>query len=599
MRHLLVALLFFLLVHTTAFAKLQETPYIPESNSGRMSNFAISATTGFIVSSHEPLFYNAYTQSQSRYTALKGTFGETLMDEFFTETGEWQRIDSAKVTWSRSKGTVQLAKEGNNLKTGIDGIYVQFDKNGNPKSLLVGEAKANGAQITKTRTELQMSPAWRNERLSLNAQRLSDAAKVFRGGKYSISYESPPAGQESTTIPNGRNGKITYWFDKNTNQWKAFSEPPTSGKQVALKLETLARYFQGAAEGRISYRSRIFMVDARNEIIKIEIINADNGEIIRGGPSPNKFSNLPKNIQKAIRSALNKAVVIELVTQNGMSIQDAETHASKVISHAEKTGKMHELINEFYPKIAWHQKLLAQLFARPTILGGISGGLLAGIFELGDQALSGHFDFGRVTGMTALGAISAGAATWGGVKIEQYIAQKLNQTASSGLSQSAKTILSRIGGGFAGGSIASAVFAYGAYAGGYMDKHEAHRNAIAGVVGTGVGTGAGVAATYLVSTFGAASTGTAISSLSGAAATNATLAWFGGGAATAGGLGTAGGAIILSGGTAIVIMAASSAVIATYRILDKKVEEDRVFNLTKTIRVETEERIKLLEMKGI
>lgn len=591
MRYFPVALLFFVLLSTTAHAKLQERPYVPETSNGIMSNLATSATTGFIVSSHEQLLYNSYTQSQSRYQELKGTFGENLMDEFFSKTGGWQRIESAKVV--NSAGTTVLAKEGSNLKTGLDGIYVKFDKNGNPKGLMVGEAKANGSKLSATQSGKQMSPQWINERLAANAERIQNAAKAFNGGKYKVSTVSPPSGQESTTIPNGRNGKITFWYDKEAKQWKLFSEPPASGKQVAIKLETLAKYLNGAAEGKIIYRARIFMVDARTENIRIRISDAKTGAL-DGKEIVGKFNALPVKIQNAIRGALKKAIIQEL-SKKGRTTPAAEVHADKMISDAQKTGKMHELINKFYPKIAWYQKLLAH----PTILGGVSGGVLAGVIEMGFQAWSGHMDWGRVAGMTVLGTASGKVGTWGGIKMEQYLAQKITQGVAPGLSQSAKAILSRVGGGSVGGGIASVVFAYGAYAAGYMDRHEADRAAISGLIGTGVGTGLGVGVTSLISAFGTAGTGAAISGLSGAAATNATLAVLGGGTLASGGLGAAGGAMILSGGTVAIAIAATVAITSMYKICDAKTEEKRVFNLVKTLRDASTEEIRRLEALGV
>ena len=88
-----------------------------------------------------------------------------------------------------------------------------------------------------------------------------------------------------------------------------------------------------------------------------------------------------------------------------------------------------------------------------------------------------------------------------------------------------QTISSSFVGAAAGGAVAGALTAFGAYS--------------------------------AASTFAIASTGTAIGTLSGAAATNATLAFFGGGSLAAGGLGMAGGTVVLGGlvaGPALAIM---------------------------------------------
>lgn len=590
MRYLSFALVFFFCSTLIAYADQQERHYISENHGLGMSNMAISATTGFIASSHENLNFNAVTQKKSRYTELKGAFGESLMDYFFTETGGWQRIESAKV--SQGTGKLNLVNEGSNSKTGLDGIYIKFNDNGTPKDLMVGEAKVNSSKLRMTKSGMQMSPEWRNQRLFLTAQRYSNAGKAFREGTYNIAFTPPLSNQESTTIPNGRNGKITFWFDGQAKQWRTYTEPFVTGKQVADKLDTLASYIKAAAQGEVTYRARLFTIDARTSNINIRIINAETGTF-ESKPIVNEFKNLPVKVQNAIRGTLRQTIVHEL-TKNGQAVHIAESNANKVTNYAEKTGSMHDLINKFYPKNAWHQQLLA----RPVLLGTISGGALAGVFDLGFQARSGQIDLRQLAVISSLGGVSGGAA-WGGIKMEDYLAQDFLQSPALGLSQSAKSILAKLGGGFTGGGIASLLFAYGGYLGGYMDREEAKQTVISGLIGTGVGAGFGIAVTSLVSVIGTAGTGAAITGMSGIAATNASLAWLGGGTLAAGGLGVAGGALILSGGTMVIAIAATWVITSIYSIFDAETRQNIVFQLIKTIRSSKEEEIKLLYQKGI
>ncbi len=590
MRYFFLAMVFFFCSPLIVYADLQEKPYVPETQGLGISNMAISATTGFIASSHEQLNFNEYTQRQNRYTELKGGFGERLMDNFFTETGGWQRIESAKV--SHRTGKLNLVKEGSNSKTGLDGIYIKFNDNGTPKDLMVGEAKVNSSKLRMTKSGMQMSPEWRNQRLFLTAQRFSNAGKAIREGTYNISFTPPLSNQESTTIPNGRNGKITFWFDGQAKQWRTYTEPLVSGKQVADKLDTLASYIKSSAKGDVAYRARLFTIDARTEDIKIRTINVETGAF-ESKPIVNEFKNLPAKVQNAIRGTLRQTIVHEL-TKNGQSVHIAEANANKVTSYAEKMGGMHDLINKFYPKNVWHQQLLA----RPVLLGTISGGALAGVFDLGFQARAGQIDLEQVAVISGLGSFSGGA-TWCGIKMEEYLAQDLLQSPALGLSQSAKNILAKVGGGLTGGGIAGFIFAYGGYLAGYMDRQEANQTAISGLIGTGIGTGFGVAVTSLVSVIGTAGTGAAITGMSGIAATNASLAWLGGGTLAAGGLGVAGGALILSGGTMVIAIAATWVITSIYSIFDAETRQNIVFQLIKTIRSSKEEEIKLLYQKGI
>lgn len=125
-------------------------------------------------------------------------------------------------------------------------------------------------------------------------------------------------------------------------------------------------------------------------------------------------------------------------------------------------------------------------------------------------------------------------------------------------------IASSIAKGVAGGGVAGAVTAFGAYS--------------------------------MATTLATASTGTAIAGLSGAAATNATLAFFGGGSLAAGGLGMAGGAAVLGGlvaGPALAVLGlvASSKANANY--------EDAKSNLAKAKAFKSEISAAIVESTGI
>ena len=137
-------------------------------------------------------------------------------------------------------------------------------------------------------------------------------------------------------------------------------------------------------------------------------------------------------------------------------------------------------------------------------------------------------------------------------------------------------MLARLGGGVAGGAVASAIFAYGAYAMGMADLRMANRSTFAGLIGTATGAAASATTIGLVTAYGTASTGTAIASLSGVAASNASLAWIGGGSVAAGGMGTTGGIILLSTGAGVVIVATTAAVMYGFYIADMEMNNKRV-----------------------
>ena len=471
---------------------------------------------------------------------------------------------------------------------------MRFDRNGNPKGLLVGEAKFGTSRLGATADGKQMGPMWRASRLALTAQRYAAAASEFKTGNFLRSSSPPSSAERCTNIPIGRNSEVTVWFDKRTNKWTLYTTDDVSGSEIARQLYKTSVYLQKAADGIIAHKARVFSVKVigRN-LLEISSINADTGQI-EGGTERVSFNDLPLDMQGRLKQNLVDAIAESMLRQskkNGirMEPEQAEKHAKAVVKQAEKENRVPKLIKKYSPRIGWSPRI----GLRAAAWGGGGGAVLAGVFDLATQLyVTGTVDWERTGTMSLLGGASGASGAWIGAQLQYAL---MTETSQRFLSESAARIagmqlssgtlhsISQIAGGLGGGVVASAIFSYGSYFLGYSDLRTANRAMIEGTAGTAVGVGAGACATTLVMTFGTASTGTAISALSGAAATNASLAWFGGGSLAAGGLGVAGGTVILTGGIVIVAMAAATTVHVLFVIKDANANRERVAYLVENV----------------
>ncbi len=211
--------------------------------------------------------------------------------------------------------------------------------------------------------------------------------------------------------------------------------------------------------------------------------------------------------------------------------------------------------------------------------GGAGGMILVGVLDLLAQAgTPGDINWNRNLTYAGLGMV----ANYGGVSSGGVVQKVLLQSRKTALTFAlSRPAWATVASGMLGGTIASAIVAYGSFALGYGDLQAANRTMAIGLIGTSVGTMTGMATLAAIQALGTASTGAAISGLSGVAATNAAMAWLGGGSLAAGGGGVALGSVILTGGVVVMVVGVSAAVWYFLNYFDKQVEQERVAYLLK------------------
>ena len=549
MKYQTLTIICFLILVQSAFAaeELQKNkPYIPFKQS------VTTTVVSGVATAHNSAFLNdsvlapslMFSSSQPSYALnhIKGDLGELMMNRVFTssvlkQTGGW--------------GILTPTAVGRN---GIDGLYIKMDSLGNPRSLLVADAKVNSAQLGYTKTGKQMSSEWIAPRLSRTANSYRKLGSALSDGKTRLirSKSIPKKIILSKQINVQINDKTCVVLWKTPKGYAYFShDPGVTSEQIRRQIVSTANYLQSAADGNIAYKSRLFTykAEAGKHVIAIKNLDSNGNVISSGKPIKGSFDQLPAEYRRAIRHAAIRTLGEQ---RNIYGLPKYSKSALK---------KMVEQCceyPEFFNKVCTQPKILPSS-VRIAVTIGTATVIVGGMDALTQYLTTGEINWRQTGAITLL----SGTSTVVGL------------AASSGLQAlGCSTAMSSFG----GGSVAGVLMAYGMYAMGYCSLTQANINAAVGLAATGAIVATPAIMTAIAVTWGTtATTHVAISSLSGAAMTNAVLAWWGGGAIAAGGGGMAAGGTTIAavtGGVAIVIIAIP-AIYMTYKHFEDSASQHR------------------------
>ncbi len=493
---------------------------------------------------------------------LKGGFAENLSNHFILGddggAGKWHAVSP------------RLGRQG------LDHVAVRVDREGRPRGLLVGETKYGTSQLGKTKSGIQMGPNHTPVRLAGLASRLKDIhAKVQAG----ITTQAIPPNLDQryeVVIPVDDRASVKFWrhrvLDK---EWK-YDGPHELLSKAKTQLILLSDYFNRAAEGKITFRKRIFVWKLKGDDLLLTVRNADvlqEGMSIASLPAQN-LPPIHLSDARWAQDAFKKAYSAEILRKlPGISEKEALSLADDVYTVYSPAKSADGL---------FARRSFAGFAGGQSLKAGAYGAAFAAPIELAFQAFGSEpVDWNRVASVSALsgGAAAAGAysgnfATYGLMK-SQFGNSMTTRTAELVGLRSAGQV-ANLSGAVVGGGVASAIFAYGGYFLGYYDLSTANRSAFAGTVGTASGVLASAATLSMVAAYGTAGTGVAISTLGGAAATNASLAMLGGGTVASGGFGMAGGTVVLGSGVGIIVVGVTGAVMYGFHLYDEAQNNKRI-----------------------
>ena len=194
---------------------------------------AMGASSGFIVPrDYASSMLIGHSHGEGAYTAFKGALGENLMDDYYAQKGDWHRMEPARVNRNRTTGELFLQRPGGQGRSGLDGVFIRYDRAGRPQRVLVTEAKAFGSQLALDVTgERQFSPSYRESRLALTAQYYREAAQNIQAGNVNRTF-TPPGAKNLSQIPLDSSRNISLWFDPIADKWTYYSQGSVTPSEV-------------------------------------------------------------------------------------------------------------------------------------------------------------------------------------------------------------------------------------------------------------------------------------------------------------------------------------------------------------------------------
>lgn len=499
--------------------------------------------------------YLNFSSSQLPYALnhFKGALGESLMDRVFTssvlkQTGGWSKL------------TPHVSG-----RNGIDGLYIRLDALGNPRSVLVADAKMNSARLGTTVQGKQMSDSWIRPRLRQTAQDYGELAHGLKRSKVvRKNGAAEQAAKSKTLIQMNEKTTAAVW---NTKDGFAYfcSDDSVTPLQIQKQAQKTSVYINSVAKGNVSYRSRLFTYKAENgqHVITSRPLDS-NGNVIQSLSAKSvrgSFDALPKEYQSAIRHVARRAF---LEQKNFLGERKFSREEVRVL--ADKCCRDPESFNKYCAAPRIDATLIRGVFTVGTV-----SGIAAAVDAAFQYSTTGVVDLRQTAQITCL----TGTTTAVGLAVQSG----LLRLGCSGM-------ISKLG----GGGVTSIAFSYGLYCMGYCSLQDANWGAASGV-GSAIAAaaiaptvyGATYATMYGIAFyFGSTAAGhTAISSLSGAAATNAVLAWWGGGSLAAGGAGVAGGGAVVSTvatGGVIILVASPFIVYGTWKYFSGLKAQEKYLN---------------------
>lgn len=540
-------------------------PYIPAT----VSPFATALT---VATETPAMLYASRLSSSSRN--FTGNVTENMMRLFFNNSmasGKvWYPLDPGS-TQVKPGGAIALLDPSKSGRAGFDGLYVQFDKRGNPSGVMVAESKFGSSHLGDTKYDgRQMSDKWIRRRASKTAEHYGEISLKVDGIKPISRSSLVPSStsKEITVVPLPKGQKVFIWHEKGLG-YVYYSDKPVDLQVLAKQVNKIGQYMEGVARGKIEPRKVLWRLRVKKNsfVVTSEHLDAKGNTI----PGTVKQINVLSKPYAEL-SPSHKALVDEAVTS---AIREQYGNSSKreIAMRDYKTAKEQNRVGAFLKKHNLEQPRWPWRLAGKIALKAGAWGAIMGLgFHVLNRLFSGEaVNFHQMTKEITLSAVSAAGGALAGAGISYFVEKQMLTSSQSLLATMYPRWLksSRLLGGLGGGIIATLIFSYG-YAllngGRIEDGNRMFLTGIASsVVASIAGYAAGCAILQTAVLVGTASTGTAISALSGVAATNAALAWLGGGAVSAGGWGVALGSVVLSGG---VLLLASGAAILTSYLLD-------------------------------
>ena len=223
--------------------------------------------------------------------------GIFLKDYQGREQRAWLKVDPPMMTSQNGELAAGVKSRAKYL---IDGIYVQFDKNGQPKGLIICEITFVEKGLKNIKEQINTSPL--SSQLAMVGQYYDEAANSFRAGEFIRSTSLPSKRSSVNAVPGYHNRNVAIWFDIQKKRWALYSPKGTGGHEIARQIEKLSVYLKKAAARTIPYLYEIYKVTFWDEHL-IDIVDVDTHHI---RPPGHLSNNLSEDISKSDQAGIRK-----------------------------------------------------------------------------------------------------------------------------------------------------------------------------------------------------------------------------------------------------------------------------------------------------
>ena len=436
-------------------------PYIPDIRDFQDFQAASSPIVAFgetLANTNTLILASRFSGSTSDFV---GDFAEALMRNYYSSGAD---LSATKTWYSLEHGNFAI-KNGSpsykpGAKQGFDGLFMQFDADGNPSGIMAVESKFGNAKLRKTSNSgKQMSDVWVRDRTKATAIGYREMADNISKNGITLTKNLPNSIENITEIPISNRETALLW--QRNGHYYLYSENETvSVEDLKISIRKIEQILQGAADGKIVVRKILLKVGVVNNKFQVKLVPLDNNaneipgkeQIIKtlsGG-----YASLSPQNQKLIRES-----VIEAIRLQKYKFPNGDKIAVKDFDLAVKQNKVEDFIKKYNvekPRFAW------DVAGKTSLTAGLYGGGLALAFSLTSKLwatwVNGEdFDYIGIAKDTGLGFASASVGTMAGMGVN-YLIQSSSQATLNALSTLGVT---EILGGTASGLIASAIFSYG------------------------------------------------------------------------------------------------------------------------------------------
>lgn len=371
-----------------------------------------SATTPFIT---------GYTLSQSRSAELgslgklwdgyrmnvvRGDIGEAVAERAYSY--------ALSIDKELSKGTwVSIAPRYG--RQGIDHVFIQVDKNGLPRDMILAESKYGSSKLGNTKDGTQMGPNWRMKRLTAIGDRYY---RFANSSETIIRAKEIPIGAKSMDLYFSKTQKVVIWEDG--GKWYTNAEGITD-KDLKTRATTYGKFFTSGGTGVIRIRNRLFRIcEQGNGNYRVDIYKLTDAAQTDAEPIASLIRTFDIEKEFVAKGKVDTKVLMEALKKKHPSWSD-----KKIKQEAEDIKRVVSN-KEFINAVEAHKQAIKEINHSSIASAGIAGAL-SFAFQLGAEAWEHGADFESydlkgISLSTVKGAGVAGIASYAGQRTSLYLA---------------------------------------------------------------------------------------------------------------------------------------------------------------------------------